>query len=171
MKRLTLLFAVILLFTGCDATSKALSTFQETNPTIVPVGVDEDGDGLADVFVQTLDGKILVDADGKPLEVVGTREALALAKADDTLISDEILALAAVIGIPGLTYLGRLWGRAKPRQRAELWQSRFTDVVESVQEYRRKLKPKEKADMNDTVGRIHSDTQAALDDIKADNYL
>lgn len=181
MKRLALLFAVILLLPGCDATKKALSVFQKANPEIVPVGVDEDGDAIADVFVQTQDGKVLVDTEGKPLEVVGTREALALAKADDSLISEELIAIAAVIGIPGGTYLGKLWGRVKPAQRAQLWQAnydevadeldvekkRFREVVTSVQ-VARNSDPKLKDAMNAAVGRISSDTKNAITDLKAE---
>lgn len=183
MKRLALLFAVILLLPGCDATKKALSAFQKANPDKVAVGVDEDGDALTDVFVQYEDGKILVDAEGKPLEVTGTREALALAKADDSLISDEIAALAAVIGIPGLTYLGRLWARAKPLQRAQLWQTaseeyaalleeaepwkeHFKEVVRSIEEASI-ADPEFKESLKKNVGRISSATGAAIKDIKA----
>lgn len=162
MKRLALMAAVILLFTGCDATQKALNAYQKANPDKVPVGVDEDGDALTDVFVQTRDGKILVDADGKPLEVVGTREALALAKADDSLMSDELVALAVVIGIPGLTYLGRLWGRVRPMQRVQLLQTRFKDTVRSVQLGIDALPKDGRATFKTNVGAIDDDTRVAI---------
>lgn len=175
MKRLALIAACILLLPGCDATQKALKAFQKANPDKVAVEWDEDGDGIADFYaVAGADGRVALNADGKPAEEVpNTRAILNRAKADDSLISNEIAAIAALFGVggTGLTYLGKLWGRVKPAQRAQLWQGRFEDTVESIQIYRQKLNEKEKDTMNAKVGRVLSDTKAAIDDVKAKNFI
>jgi len=119
MKHVAIL--MLLFVGGCTSLAmqdaqKFFDRFKVQNPTATVEVIDEDNDGQADTAVYT-------DASGEEKEVEGAREhfdAVKEAEGDDELISSELQAWAAVLGLPIVGLVGRVWGRHKPMLCANL---------------------------------------------------
>ncbi len=165
---LALLVLMAMLLVGCDETGKSLNLFRKDNPELRTVPRDEDGDGLADVFIVVdKNGKAILDDDGIPMEVPGTREWIAKAKADDTLLSNEVTGWATLLGLgPIGAAIGAAIGRWKPNQRAQLWRTRFTETVTDVQAGRDKIGDGQKTLMDSVERKKSADTALAIEEVK-----
>jgi len=119
---LVMITCLIIMFTclsGCDWSARLLnqsrSEFQQNNPGVATVPVDEDKDGLPDFDSPDADadGQADTDASGAPIEVPKSREGYTRAGTLDLSIS-ELLMLTGALGLPGGTLVGAWWGKRKP---------------------------------------------------------
>jgi hypothetical protein len=158
---------------GCNGLYSKLSSWQAENPTSQAVAVDEDADGLPDVYVQAdADGKPILDAAGKPVEVPGTRREIGAAK--DTDVSLSLLLGSIAVLVPGAAGIASYAGRLKPIQRLQQLQTHFSGLVKNIQAIRTtgKLPPDSLtafnallADLNKQVAGLNDAIDAAKDDL------
>ena len=132
------LMGIGLSLNGCQGVSSALDLFRAENPELRTKAVDEDGDGVTDVFVQTdKQGNVLVDPDTNlPKEVDGTRAALSAAGESDLALGDLLQTVGLLCGVPLAGVAGRFIGRYKPAKRSALLWTHFKGLVGAVQEVR-----------------------------------
>ena len=124
--RWLIVFLLVALPLGCKSVTKAVddfvAQFQAQHPGVAIQGKDEDGDGVTDFFVATIDGK--------EVEVDGSRDMMSQYKQADMSLAEIIGIATGLLGVGGGA--GAWVGRKKPLARTAASYALIRNMIANI---------------------------------------